>query len=431
MKFIFLHLKRIIINIVLFFASVFQLYSQNIVSGLKPNDPSFDNGPIINKAATEVRAIIIPEGTYYFSTPILLEYPRIIESYGSLVYVGNPGVSTITVKGNNKTVRFMGTLNAKINKPGFFDKYSDSNCTIGFNFVNMNNSHVYLSEVSSFNENVRISGLGGGCCYNQFSFGVIKNANVGLRLYQGDKDGKRGWVNENLFLGGRFCVLGDGASIPSPLAIKIAGAENIKDSYNTSNSNHFTKQSFEHFSTVVFAKNIRYCDFLYSRLEGSKLFIKFVGSSLANRIEPDYSSGCVLFDDTESSYFPIRVDKWQQFRIAEIVNNGVSNQYIDINSVDAKVFRVTSDKALRIRLSYQTSSRSRIDLSVAPRDTHQHHFQSLLVGTSKFWESDSANKDISFRVPDDVTSFRLYFLNPVSYASIYSYKCSTAVSIKD
>ncbi len=285
--------------------------------GVRANDPEFDNGVIINRASKASSALFLPPGTYYFSTPIVLHNVRTIQFQGNLVYTGKNGLSAISISGQNLTVSFSGSVSALKDKVDY-SSYNDDSALVGVDFVNMNNSNVYISEVKYFNENIRVSGIGAGCSYNKFILGIVRNSNVGLRVYQRDLNGKRGWANENTFIGGRFCNFADWYGRCVSYAIMIAGADNLPDSYHIANSLLFLKQSFEHYDTIVYAKNVCESDFLFSRLEGSKLFVRFVGSCRLNRVNSDYRGSCVLYDDSESKTVPIRLSDSHLFPLSYV-----------------------------------------------------------------------------------------------------------------
>lgn len=144
-----------------------------------------------------------------------------------------------------------------------------------------------------------------------------------MRIYQEDAKNKQGWANENTFTGGRFTNFSDWESKDESYAIKITGP-GTNDTYNSVNSLHFTKQSFEGYSTIVYANNVSSSNFLYARVEGSSLFVKFVGLCKNCRISTGYNDGCSLYDDSESKLIPINLNEISQFHLATIdLQNGI------------------------------------------------------------------------------------------------------------
>lgn len=293
--------------------------------GIKENDPAFDNGPIINKVCAAFDNILLPKGIYYFSTPIVVPNVRHLEFNGDLVYRGGKNTTAITLSGTTAVINFNGVVSNSNNKNVSFSNYGKNSNMVGVSFVNLNNSRVYLNEVKYFNENVRVAGLGAGSCYNTFSFGLIRNANVGLRIYQDNANNNIGWANENMFIGGRFCNFSDWNKSNESHAVVIAGPESSSDKYDSANALHFAKQSFEGYDTIVYARNVGSSDFLYSRVEGSKTFVKFVGNCKNCRISTGYNDNCKLYDASENKMIPIRMEEESQFHIATIdLRDGVS-----------------------------------------------------------------------------------------------------------
>ena len=424
---------------------------------LIPDRSNVDNGRIINEYAKEHKVVYIPEGIYYFSTPIEFDNNQTVTIDGKLVYNGAKGKSAVTIKGNNVVFNLYGSLSYG-NTPQFIGE-SESNVTIGINFVNVCNSVIYINEIKSFNENIRVSGIGGGCSYNKFSFGIVRNCMVGLRIYQEDLDGKRGWANENTFYGGRFTNFSDWKYRPQSVAIKIAGPDNKKDSYNSNNSNLFLKQSFEKFETVVYARNTRFCDFLYARLEGSNTFVKFVGECRECRVSADYNDKCKLYDDSESLRIPIRVSEsvFKQFAAIDLSNpdivsnkTGAIKAHIDgcgfidnnstegnlllygsiakisplvyetmpalnINSAAGKIFRLSCPSQCTIQIYYLTE----LDSKPIKKKTSYSPPLSLITSTVSKMTTNGrtaykiTSKDglVYFKIPNNIGSIQIVFLD--------------------
>lgn len=291
--------------------------------GIKEGDSLFDNGPIINKVCAQYSKVLLPKGVYYFTTPIVILDAKKLEFNGDLIYQGAKNTIAMTITGTTAVINIFGTISCYKNKNVSYSNSKKGSNIVGIDFQNVNNSIIYVNEVKYFNENIRVSGVGGSCCYNQFSFGLIRNANVGLRIYQEDAKNKQGWANENTFTGGRFTNFSDWESKDESYAIKITGPR-TNDTYNSVNSLHFTKQSFEGYSTIVYANNVSSSNFLYARVEGSSLFVKFVGLCKNCRISTGYNDGCSLYDDSESKLIPINLNEISQFHLATIdLQNGI------------------------------------------------------------------------------------------------------------
>ena len=378
--------------------------------GVKAGDPAFDNGAIINRAAKSAAELYLPEGTYYFKTPIVLKDLRSIHFLGNLVYTGSNGVSAVTITGNNVSVNLVGYISGQKEKISYA-KYDEDKATVGVDFANMNNSTVYINEVRYFNENVRVSGLGAGCSYNKFSIGMLRNANVGLRVYQRDEGGKRGWANENTFIGGRFCNYADWNKAWPTWAVRIAGPDKRADAYHIANSLLFLKQSFENYDTVIYARNVRESDFLYARLEGSNVFVQFAGSSRTNRVTCDYQGSCKLYTSEDSNTIPVRLSDYPFFPVAQVdVKNGMKDlaavgnaklPSVVCNTSTIKVFRIIMDKPGKVYVSYLDGGRG----AAAPKTDSTDGFAADRA--SGGFSIDSKKVYVYFQVPEDVNKVQI------------------------
>lgn len=407
--------------------------------GLVKGDTA-DNGPTINKVAKVFNRLKLPHGTYYFSTPIVLPDVKFLEFYGDLKYTGKKNTSAISVTGTTAIMNFNGTISCYGNKNlSYLDGSKNSNI-VGLDFVNVNNSTILVNSVICFNENVRISGLGAGCCYNKFTFGLIRNSNTGLRIYSGVKDGKTGWAHENIFIGGRFANLGtwDYDKQPS-YAVRIEG----ETADRPANSLFFLKQSFERYRTIVYARNLKKSVFLNCRVEQSDLFVKFVGECKNNEISTGYNDDCVLYDDSESTLVARDVNDQLQTLIADIdkassqtLKSGKTEmQVIDIDTRAGKTIKVVADSPVKVGIVYKTKNgtnqitdaenqkmsapRSNLTTTAIQYNSTYHHF-----------ENRSKRESVVFSVPSDVTSIQIRVYGTYSYAHVYGIGGSAAVMAK-
>jgi len=409
--------------------------------GLKQGDSSFDNAKVINKVSAVYKDLYLPKGTYYFTTPIVIPDGRRVDLWGDLVYQGAVKQTAMKVSGTNLIFNLYGMLSCYKHPRIDYSGWGEKTYIIGIDFVNINNSLVYLNEVKYFNENVRLSGLGGGCSYNKFSFGIIRNANVGLRIYQENVGGKRGWANENLFLGGRFCNFSDWVAAKNKsCAVKIEGPVSSKDTYDTANGLHFSKQSFEGYETIVLARNVSYSDFLYARLEGSKVFVKFTGNCKENRVVPDYDGNCRLWDDSETTMFPIALADRPKFQIANVELASSKNltdatsPVVTVDCSKTKVFQVTTDNPCRVQVIYvEDAAKKQIAASgmgnyrapvgvISPKSI-------VLYSARHLFMNGSDAKDVVFRVPDNVSKIQVRLNGTLSKAAVYSYDDAAAASV--
>ena len=152
------------------------------------------------------KKMYIPEGTYTFTTPVVLNGTFDVQSVGTLNYNGIIDAAAITF-GSEETASLKRSVEIKLSQKYFPSNYtinSDNTATcpnnIGVLFYNTYNSHITILEVSNFCYGVKIAAKNSGSCYNTFELYEIRDCYQALTLMS--EDG--GWVNENLFLNGRL-----------------------------------------------------------------------------------------------------------------------------------------------------------------------------------------------------------------------------------
>lgn len=389
--------------------------------GLQSGDSKVDNGQIINKVCTVFHNVHLPAGNYYFSTPIIIKDIRHLDFFGDLIYLGKENTSAISISGWSAVIDLNGSVSCHGNQNIDYSSKYNSNI-VGLDFVNINNSKIYINSVSYFNENVRVSGVGyPGCCYNRFSLGLIRNANVGLRVYQNNSGNSIGWANENIFIGGRFTNFSDWKSDKwISYAVEIEGGDN--DKYNGCNSLYFLKQSFEGFNTIVYAKNLQNSVFEAARTEGSKLFVKFDGDCKGNRISTSYQGSCVLYDETSSSMLALSLDNSPIYHV-QTLNKEINSVLVDTRT--SKMFRVKLKEPGRVMLTYLTDGNGEIISEVnvkqygMPLNT-TYHGTFYYNTTRKAILNGGDLSEIEFKVPENVTSLKIQIINSNQIVDVYS-----------
>lgn len=399
-----------------------------IVFDLRRNDKSYDIGKVLNKTNRICKSVIVPEGSYYLQTPVVLENIRFYEQFGDIIYNGK--ATDLTV------LRFFKALGAVINingkvacdyKTGAVNYTKDKRSNIiGVEFANINNSKVYIGDVEYFNNNIRISAYGAGNCYNQYTINLSVFSNEHLRIFQKDKPSKQiGWCNENVFIGGRFCNWShfDWNQCES-VAIKIEGAEQ-DDSYNGANSLLFIKPCMEGFKEfAVCAKNVTGCHWQDVRTEESGGFIKFVGDCRYNKANSLY--GTEKIDYSECSTYPLVLKDMHP--ILTITENG--NKEFVIDTKEAKIFRVifnNSDAKARVGIRYLTDDTGRSINENAQKEiirprSSSYPFSYYYNNNVAQWVLGADSYETDFLIPDEVTRIRISLTGQYSGATIYSNK---------
>lgn len=110
---------------------------------------------------------------------------------------------------------------------------------VGAIILNINNAtSAEVTRINGFRTGLIIKGDGAGSSYNKWFFGDFNNNKVSVLLTQ--KDG--GWVNENLYFGGRFRRI---SSINNNKDIYGIVFDTEDNSYTNFNNNNFYEPSFE------------------------------------------------------------------------------------------------------------------------------------------------------------------------------------------
>lgn len=404
---------------------------------LAEGNKDFDLAPILNNVSQVCKNIIVPDGLYFFKTPIVLKDLHFYQQYGDLVYNGNEkSITAVQFYGGNSAVINIGgkisydTRNKIIN----YTKNSKTNI-IGVEFVNINNSSIYVGDVEYFNNNIRISGYGAGNSYNKYSIGISVFSNEHLRVFQQDFPAKQiGWCNENIFLGGRFCNWShfDWKNCES-VAISIVGSE-TGDTYNGANSLLFIKPCMEGFKNcAVYAKNVESCHWQDARTEGCGKFVRFEGNCRNNIVSSLY--GTNVIDYSDSNTYPLVLDNLFPVFSASNSNNG--KMVLEIGTAEAKCFRIvfgSNDSKGRLGVIY-LKNKAGLEISVSEANTMKkpisttHPNSYYYNAGSKSWTLASDSSKSDFVVPEDVGRIRLVLTGQFEEVTIYSNK-STRVTMQ-
>lgn len=393
---------------------------------LRRDDKDFDIGAILNHVNAVCKSIVVPEGKFYIQTPVQLTDIRRYQQYGDLIYNGKSKDVT--------AVQFLNASSAVINIDGKiaydiatdiidYTKASRTNI-IGVEFININNSSVFVNDVEYFNNNIRISAYGAGNCYNKYSFNLSVFSNEHVRIFQKNQPSNQiGWCNENIFLGGRFCNWShfDWKKCES-VAIRVEGPEE-GDSYNGANSLLFIKPCMEGFEDcAVYAKNVTGCHWQDARTEGSKKFVKFVGDCRNNLINSMY--GTERIDYSECFTYPLRLGN--MFPV--YITKDSQKKSLEIDTKEAKVFKVVfsnSETKARVGIQYLTNhtgenvSKTVQQQMMRPRSAgHPHSF--YFNSDSGLWMLAVDSFETDFVIPNEVTKIRLYLMGQFEGATIYS-----------
>lgn len=400
---------------------------------LSENDRCFDMGLFVNAASNVCKNIIIPEGTYFFSTPITLKNVRFYKQYGDLYYNGK-ATDVVAVQfngGNSSDINILGKIYYDTQNKAINYTKAHKTSIIGVEFVNFNNSNISIGDVAYFNNNIRVSGYGAGTSYNKFSIGLSAFSNEHLRIFQKNMPFNQiGWCNENIFYGGRFSNWShfDWKECES-VAIRIEGA-GVGDTYNSANSLLFIKPCMEGFKeSAVYAKNVKGCHWLDARTEGSQLFIRFVGDCLNNDANSLY--GTDFIDFSECTTYPLKMKE-----LHTIYTTFDSRKHVlEVETKDAKIFKVlfdNSDAKGRVGVQYLIDDKGRSISKIMqrqlmrPRSTtfpHSYYYNC----DAEQWLLAADSSESEFVIPKGVTKVRLFLTGRFGGVTIYSDKTTKVI----
>lgn len=213
--------------------------------GARRNDPTTDVGTVINRVQAVARHIVIPAGLFYQTAePIRIEGNKHVEWIGTIVNISNKKqIDAFTVSSGVITLDMKGCLECKSKAIDFSNAKKTDIC--GLVIENVKNSKLSVGNITGFNTGMKVFGHGGGCAYNTFWLSAIRNCNIGLLITQRDKDGKKGWANENTFVGGRFGVNTSWKKNDRTTHAVVAKGIYKDDSYNKVNSLYFLRPCAE------------------------------------------------------------------------------------------------------------------------------------------------------------------------------------------
>ena len=201
-----------------------------------------------------------------------------------------------------------GSLECKSKSISFSNANKTDIC--GLVIENIKNSKLNIGNVSGFNTGMKIFGHGDGCAYNTFYLTAVRNCNIGILLTQRDKDGKKGWANENTFIGGRFGANTSWYKDDREIHAVVAKGIYKEDSYNKVNSLYFLRPCAEGEYVPFVFHNASLISVIDCRTERGVVGAKLSGKT--NRVILTNSVGASLTNLDLSELTPNQ--KWPLFR---------------------------------------------------------------------------------------------------------------------
>lgn len=216
-----------------------------------PTDPAYGairdsptaaaaNTAAINACAEDARlndGILDLRGTFHIAGTVTLRC-HVDGTSGTLRIAdtaANPAVlvgsRTSGVRLDNRTIALPAVIQGAKTAPGW------TGASVGVEVSNANSCTIFFQMVSGFTTNIRLTATGQGNAYNTYHLGLSHNGQVGLEL----APLTGGWVNENVFIGGRF-------AIDSAEGTNVAGTSHVRVTANgtfPANNNRFLGTSLE------------------------------------------------------------------------------------------------------------------------------------------------------------------------------------------
>lgn len=311
----------------------------------------------LQKIASLFKDVELIGGEYNIINPIIIESPKNLKITSVLHYKGtNVNTAVITIKNTSNSNIIISALENDRNITNI-DLINDNTNVIGIDFINCNKSIINVRYVGYFNEGVRLSGIGAGCCYNKIYINTFSNNNRHIRIYQNNgDDGSIGWTNENLFLGGHLATTSDMKKLGmKQTAIHIEGGNN--DSYNKVNNLAFYNYSTEGFGDMngytIYAKKVSNCSFIDFRNEAGDTFIQFDGDCRNNYFRAAYApSNCSLKNIKDMVVTPVKIDSFRhlytidisKYQKRDLKGNVVADDFIMANYITDTKEYVTYDR---------------------------------------------------------------------------------------
>lgn len=260
--------------------------------GAQRGNRNVDVGTIINQIQDVARHIVIPAGEFYQTKEaIRVEGSKYIEWIGSIISVcDKTEFDSFTISSGVMTLDMKGSLICKSTAIEYSEP--DQTSINGLVLENIYNSSIHIGTVHGFNVGVKVFGFGAGCSYNTFNIQAIRECNTGILITQRDRNGKRGWANENTFIGGRFGVSSSWDIKSRETHAVVAKSIYSDDSYNKVNSLYFLRPCAEGSFVPFVFNNAEIISVVECRTERGE--VGAILSGKTNRVFLSNSSGSSL-----------------------------------------------------------------------------------------------------------------------------------------
>jgi hypothetical protein len=242
---------------------------------------------LIARAASDAydlgKTLYVPNAEFYFSKPIVIADVPHIQMDGVLCFTGSGDAITLGSSAENAHCK---NLTLAVVNAGEIS--ADS---IGIKLINFNSSNIHIRNVENFGVGVQFNGSGKGTCYNIVKFGRIVDNYTNIQLYAETYDSIAGWVNENVFIGGRIAADSDFVAATNNANIERIGVSISGDgTYTHNNNNRFYGISTENQTIAYDLVYAQQNHILQIRTEGCDYAYREQNISFNNVVEIGYGT---------------------------------------------------------------------------------------------------------------------------------------------
>ena len=227
---------------------------------------------------------------YKTSDTITLKKTTIID--GEIQYYGTE--TAIIIEGRNNNIDWGNRFRIHVSNKG-----ETSVDSIGVKIININNAWFEINRIEEFYNSVMFVGDGGGCAYNKIFINILYNFHTGLIL----RNNNNGYVNENIFYGGRF------ARKKAYESESIGVLMESIDGLHVNQNNTFINPCIEANNICFYLKYGRNTNVVNLRSEGSIYALKADEPSYGNIIEVAYGTYAIDSPDAINKILTYRQDR--------------------------------------------------------------------------------------------------------------------------
>lgn len=302
-------------------------------------DQALNTTAIANAAAEAFnsgKTLYVPNAEYYFNSSIIIENIPHIKIDGTLIFTGTGNALTL---GSSSINTHCKNLQLAVKNGSNITKN-----TIGIKLININSSDISLREIEGFGIGAQFNGSGKGTCYNIVKFGRIVNNYTNIQLYAETNNSVAGWVNENVFMGGRIAADSNFVNSTNSTSIERIGVSISGDgTYTHNNNNRFYGVSTENQTVAYDLVYAQQNHILQIRTEGCDYAYREQNISFNNVIEVGYGTteSISLSNYTGTTILVPADDRDKMYRYPNLIyssgnlgrNSAVSDTFISTKNV--------------------------------------------------------------------------------------------------